>query len=398
MRKYMRRIWPLLAAYLLLTPSTAFAYLDPGSGSMLLYFIMGVFATLIYYFKGAVYAVRAFFSGGKVDQSLRDLSGIDILFYYEGGQYWNVYQPVIAALDKQGIKSAYYTSDASDPGLHSGYKHLKAAYIGDDLAAFTLLNNIRVRLFITTTPQLDVMQLKRSKGVQTYIHLIHAPTDVLIYKYFAFDFFDAVMCSGQHQIDGIRALEQAKNLPAKKLYETGLTYSDVLHRKKEQLRLQTESRAEQPLQSANPVTAHHGSNAVGIATGEATGKTILVAPTWYDGNLLEKYGSSLLLQLAQLGYEVILRPHPQTWVSKPELMESICTAIETQPNVRLDRNPSGEQSMAQADLLISDLSGIIFDFYFVFEKPVVLMKTDISTDGKEADFVEKEVWDIDNLA
>src|SRR5690625_6900726 len=105
MRKYRRRIWPRFAAVLLLTPRTAFAYLDPGSASMLLYFIMGVFATLIYYFKGAVYAVRAFFSGGKVDKSLRDLSGIDILFYSEGGQYWNVYQPVIAALDKQGIKS-----------------------------------------------------------------------------------------------------------------------------------------------------------------------------------------------------------------------------------------------------------------------------------------------------
>ena len=45
------------------------------------------------------------------------------------------------------------------------------------------------------------MQLKRSKSNE-YIHIIHSPTDCLMYNYFAFD-FDTIMCSGKHQIDSI---------------------------------------------------------------------------------------------------------------------------------------------------------------------------------------------------
>ena len=64
---------------------------------------------------------------------------------------------------------------------------MSAHYIGNDLTAFTLLNHIKVKVMIMTTPQLDVMHLKRSKNVEHYVHLIHAPTDTLVYKKYAFD-------------------------------------------------------------------------------------------------------------------------------------------------------------------------------------------------------------------
>lgn len=360
----------LLSGLLLLLPINAFAYLDPGSGSMLLYFIMGVFASLIYYFKGIVYKVRAFFSGGKADKGLRNLEGIDILFYSEGGQYWHVYQPVIAALDAKGIKSAYYTSSEKDPGLVADYKHLKKAYIGNDLSSFAILNNIKVKLFVTTTPQLDVMQLKRSKNVETYIHLIHAPTDALMYRYYSFDFFDVVMCSGEHQIESIRALEKERGTEIKELLATGLTYFDVLQRNKDELQ---------------------------ASLADEKQKTVLVAPTWFDGNLLEVHGAKPLLDIAEQGYQVILRPHPQTFVSKPDLMAKIEAEIDGQAAITIDRAPSGEASMAKADLLLSDLSGIIFDFYFVYEKPVILMSSGIPKAGQEAECVAKEVWEIEHL-
>lgn len=359
----------LFGAYLTVASAPAFAYLDPGSGSMLLYFIMGVFASMIYYFKGIAYKIRAFFSGSKIDKDLSNLDGIDILFHSEGGQYWNVFFPIIEELEKQGVKSAYYTQKDNDPGLQTDFKHLKAAYIGNDLSSFALLNNIKVKVFVSTTPQLDVMQWRRSKNVDHYIHIIHAPTGVLMYKYYSFDFFDSIMCSGAHQIESIRALEKARNLPAKELLETGLTYYDVMAKNKEDL-------PEKPTPEQ---------------------KTLLVAPTWKPDNLLEKYGSKPLLELAELGYKVIVRPHPQAFISTPEVMAQLEQDIKNNPNISMDTQPSGEVSMANSDLLISDLSGILFDYFFVFNKPVIAIKGSIEKVGKEVMSVTKEAWELSNL-
>ena len=301
---------------------------------MLLYFIMGVIATFIYFIKGIFYKVKAFITGGKIDKGLRDLNGADILFYSEGGNYWNVFLPVIEELEKRSIKSVYYTSGDKDPALETDFKYMSANYIGNDLTAFTLLNNIKVKVMIMTTPQLDIMHLKRSKNVGHYVHLIHAPTDALVYKKFAFDYFDSVMCSGQHQIESIRALEQKRDLPAKILYETGLTYYDVMYRDREKY-LQKEEK-----------------------------NTVLVAPTWGSNGMLTKFGIAPVKALLEADYHVILRPHPQMYVSQKELMDELEKELSIYSNLEIDIKPSGEDSMGRSDVMISDISGIIFDFLF----------------------------------
>jgi len=348
---------------LLLIISPSFAYLDPGTGSMLLYFIMGVIATFIYFIKGVYYKVKAFILGGKIDKGLRDLEGIDILFYSEGGNYWNVFLPVIEALETMQIKSAYYTASTDDPGLETSFQFLRSRFIGNDLSAFTLLNHIKVKVMVMTTPQLDIMHLKRSKYVNHYVHLIHAPTDALIYKKFAFDYFDSVMCSGLHQIESIRLLEIKRNLPVKVLFKTGLTYYDVMSKNKEKY-----------LKEKDKIV-------------------VLIAPTWGSNGMLEKFDITFIKVLLDEDYEVILRPHPQMYVSQKELMTGIEKELKVYTNLTIDTNISGEESMGKADILISDVSGIIFDFMFVFEKPVVVIESKLEKGGLEAEDVEKEIWE-----
>ena len=45
----------LLSVLLALCPSPAMAYLDPGSGSIIIYFIIGLFVTLIYSIKNLMF-------------------------------------------------------------------------------------------------------------------------------------------------------------------------------------------------------------------------------------------------------------------------------------------------------------------------------------------------------
>ncbi len=347
----------------------AYAYLDPGSGSMLLYFVMGVLASIIYYLKGVAFKIVSIVKGGRVDKKLNDLTGVDILFHSEGGQYWNVFLPIIEELEKRGVRSAYYTSSKDDPGLKSNFKKLRTAYIGGGLSAYALLNSIKVKVFVSTTPQLDVMQWRKSKHVHYYIHVIHAPTGVLMYKYYSFDFFDVIMCSGKHQIESIRALEKERGLPAKKILRTGLTYYDVMAKHLKEYPSQKENKR----------------------------KTLLIAPTWKADNLLERYGSEFLINLANKGYSIIVRPHPQSFISTPMLISNIEKEVSNHSGIKFDTNPSGANSMSEADLLISDLSGVLFDFFFVFLKPVIVIRGTIETAGKEAKSVEKTPWELDKV-
>lgn len=350
----------ILLSLLLISP--AFAYLDPGTGSMLVYFVMGVFATIIYYFKSFFYKLQALIKGGKIDKSLLSLDGIDILFFSEGAQYTNVFLPIIKELEKRGVKSAYYTMGANDPLLDMEFEHLKKLYIGSSLGAFAIMNRVETKLVVMTTPQLDVMQLRRSKNVEKYIHIVHAPADVLLYKKFAFDYFDVIMCSGDHQKRGLRALEAARDLPPKLLLETGLTYYDVMAQK--------------------------------IPDQPDDGQTILVAPTWGASSMLNKYGLEPLRSLVATGKNIILRPHPQSFISEKDLMTEIENAFATNQNFTIDKNPTGEISMQKASVMISDISGIIFDFFFIYEKPLVLLEGAYTKDGYEAEDVEFDPWEI----
>lgn len=335
---------------------------------MLIYFIVGVVAALAYSVRDFFYRAIAFFSGKKVSKDLRTVEE-DILLFSEGAQYYQVFLPVIRALNALGARVAYYTMDEKDPILSVSFANLRAVFIGNGLSAFALMNNLHAKVVAMTTPQLDVMYLKRSKNVAHYAHIIHAPTDALFYKKFAFDYFDSVLCSGAHQIPSVRALEKARGLPAKALYETGLTYYDEMLLQKEAVAKDSAAKA------------------------AASAKVCLVAPTWGVNSMLTKFKTAPIEKLLKAGFHVILRPHPQTYISQKDLIEGIEAALAKYPNAEIDRAPSPLAAMARADVLLSDVSGIIFDFAFIYEKPIVLMENKIKREGFEAEDVEQPIWE-----
>ena len=94
--------------------------------------------------------------------------------------------------------------------------------------------------------------------------------------------------------------------------------------------------------------------------------TILIAPMWGKNGLLTRTGSMIPKLLAQAGYHVILRPHPQSFISDKELMDKLQSELKSFDNIEWDRNPDGFKSLSRAQLMISDVSGVIFDFAFIF--------------------------------
>lgn len=242
-----------------------------------------------------------------------------------------------------------------------------AKYIGAGTKAYAHLAMLEAAVCAMTTPGLDVLQIKRSKGVKHYVYLIHAPTDVGTYKQYSFDYFDSVFVSGEHQIRSLRKLEELRGTPRKDLRKVGCLYYDDMQRQ---------------LRELDPVPRSE------------TRTTVLVAPTWGQNGLLKRLGTRVLAPLLDKQWTIILRPHPQTFLSEKDLLDSIREEVRNRPNLLWDDDPDPTQSMAAADVLISDLSGIVFDFAFLFEKPVITLKYEVNKVGQEASDFPWDSWEL----
>lgn len=341
-------------------------YIDPASTSALLYIIVALVATIVFTLRGFFYKLKNLVMG-KGFSAGNDFKDTDIIFYSEGKQYWSVFSPIIKALEKKKVPCAYLTSDKNDPGLSYQSDYYKSKFIGNLAMTSVYLNKLKAKFVGMTTPQLDVMMIRRSKKVQHYAHIVHAPIDVFTYRKFAFDYFDSVFCSGPHQIKGIKKLEEKRGTQKKKLLETGLTYYDSM------------------LEEINH-----------LPKPEVKNKVILVAPTWKEYSLLNRLGIPFFEKLlSNSTYDVILRPHPQSYTSFPELMRKIEAHFQDEPRIIIDRNPLATESMMKADLMISDLSGVFWDFAFLYAKPVLLLKTQFDTiEGFEGSELDYQMWEM----
>lgn len=357
-----------LAFLLLILSDNAHAYLDPASGSAIVYIVISVASAGFFYLRNFAFDLYHFLAL-KLKFKTISHSQNSIVFYSEGKQYWYVFKSTLLALNAKGERVLFLTSDKNDEAFKSASDQLEVRYIGPMNVAGAYLRQLKADIVVMTTPQLDVLTLRRSKFVKHYCHIVHAPVDVFTYRKFAFDYFDSVFCSGEHQIKSIRFLEQKRHTNPKLLEKVGCTYYDHLVEEVKKIEVIKSSR-----------------------------KVVLVAPTWKEYSLLHNYGGAFFHQLlANDGVEVILRPHPQIYISYPEIISSIEGQFKDHPRFSVDRNPSGAQSMKRSDVMISDLSGIIWDYVYLFQKPVLLMKTPLNLDGFEATELTHPMWELESI-
>ena len=284
----MRRTLPITFVILsiLLEPQAAHAYLDPGTGSMLLSVFVGLISGVYFVIRKLPSTLRSLFFRltGKTDA----LKHNTLTFYAESAAYWTTFRPILVALEKLGVESSYLTSDEKDPVFASDLKCVHPRFIGKSNTAYTALGFLQTKVFVLTTPGIDVLQIRRSPGVGRYVHVVHAVGDIHTYKLFSFDYYDAVYCAGPGQVKSLRALEALRGTRPKELPQLGCPYLDGL--------------VERARKAASPEEG-----------------TVIVAPTWGRNGLLTRTGAMIPKMLAQAGFRVILRPHPQSFVSEPEL-------------------------------------------------------------------------------
>lgn len=335
------------------------AYIDPGTGSMLFTILIGLISALVYGLRGLFIKLRFKLSGGKRVE-IKDF--IPYAIYSEGKRYLNTFKPICDEFENRGINLVYYTSSEDDPLLNNDYKYVKCEYIGEGNKAFTKLNFLKADILLSTTPGLEVYQWKRSKDVKYYVHIPHMANDISCYRMFGLDYYDAILLSGDYQIDQIRKLEKLRNLPSKDIKIVGVTYLDELKK-----RLDKE----------------------GKVNNTDNKKTVLLAPSWGPSSILNKYGSKIIDELINTGYNIIVRPHPQSFTSEKELIDNL---MNKYPNIEWNKDSDNFNVLNKSDILISDFSGVIFDFSLVFDKPVIYADTSFDYSPYDAYWLNEPLW------
>ncbi len=345
-------------------------YIDPGTGSMLFTILIGIVTSLMFVWKKLVLRLKFFLHGGRVEASRERYPYV---IFSDSKRYWNVFQPICEQFEKRQIPLEYLTASPDDPALEQKYEYVHCQFIGENNKAYAKLNMLEAGILLSTTPGLDVYQWKRSQNVRWYVHTFHAVDEGTGYRMFGMDYYDAVLLSGAFQEKYIRKLEQLRGLPGKELLVVGSTYMDALKEKLDH----------------SPQEKEVGK--------ETKRRTVLLAPSWGESSILTKYGAKILEALTATGYHIIVRPHPQSVISEKTILEPLTKAFPDSDALRWNYDNDNFEVLREADLMITDFSGIIFDYALVFGKPIIYADTSFDSAPYDAAWIEEPLWRFEVL-
>lgn len=337
-------------------------YIDPGTGSMLFTLFIGIATAVVFGARSLFIKLKLIFAKDKTNAI--EKNKIQYVIFSDHKRYWNVFKPIVEEFESREIPITYYTASSDDPSLSNNYKYANCVFIGEGNKAIAKMNFLNAKICISTTPGLDVLQWKRSKEVEYYVHIPHSIDDVpATYKMFGLDHYDSVLTTGTHQEKVIRELEKIRNQNPKEVVCVGCTYLDEMLKRKSNL-------AENTLE----------------------GKTVLLAPTWGQNGLLTKYGTKLIDALLMTDYSIVVRPHPQSLTAEKDLLNELQNHYSENSRVNWNFDNDNFEILSKSDIMISDFSGVIYDYTLIFDKPVFYANASFNTSQYDADWLDEEVW------
>lgn len=332
-----------------------FAYLDPGSGNALICLILSLAGAAVYFVKSLFYRLIGFFTGKKVNRQTEVVP--DLVIFSEGKTYFLTFKGIIEELIARKIHFTYLSMDVLDPALEIDSEYMHSKYVGEGAIGFSRIEQCAGRILLATTPNIGCpgYPLRRPRGIRLMVHVCHSVCDLTYLKVGSLDHYDVSFDLGPWMEPRTRIVEKKRNLTPHRCFPIGLPYMDELIREHQQVKARVSEREQDEDK-------------------EAPKPCILIAPSWGAKNSLKIFGSKFIDELLRLNYQVILRPHPQSFKFDEKFYEELRERLNKAPNFHYDTAISGTESMSKADLLISDVSGFRFDFAFIYGKPVLTLK------------------------
>lgn len=274
-----------------------------------------------------------------------------LVFYSESSGFYKYYKGIIEYILKNtNIAVHYITSDPNDQvfAISQSQPRLKPYYIAEK-RLITLMMKLDCDVMVMTMPDIENFHIKRSyvrKDIE-YVYVPHCIDSInMTMRTGAVDHYDSVLCVGKHQKEEITNTEAVYGLPHKTLVDWGYTLLD-------------EMRAQYA------ASAHE----------DKPGKKILIAPSWQKNNIVDSCLEEILDTLKGRGYQITVRPHPQEVRLKQAYMEQLEAKYAADRDVEIQTDFSSNSTVFEADLLITDWSGITYEYAFTTLRPVLFIDT-----------------------
>ena len=272
-----------------------------------------------------------------------------IVFYAENKASINHFNSLIHELtENMNLDICYVTSVKDDPIHENINPKIRSFYIGDGTVRTKFFLGLKAKILIMDMPDLETYHIKRSKIYPVhYIYIFHSIFSVHSYlRKGAVDNYDTIFCVGPHHKNEIQETEKIYNLKPKNLISFGFPRLDTLLNEKQNY-------------SKNFDTNNNN--------------LILLTPSYGKNNLLEICGFELIKILLESNFKVLLRPHFKILKDSKKLISKILDEFGNNPNFSLENGVIPSKLFHSSICMISDWSGISFEYAFTFERPVIFI-------------------------
>lgn len=290
-----------------------------------------------------------------------------IVFYSEKNGFYKYFRDVIEAIQRRtDIIIHYISSDPEDEIFSLESDSFHTYYIEEKL--MVLMMRMDADIVVMTTPDLQKYYIKRSmvRDDVEYVYIDHGMNSVnLMLRKGALDAFDTVFCSNDSVLQEIRAQEKVYGLKPKTLVKYGYAMIDQM--------IRTYS-DQPPVKNEPPV--------------------ILIAPSWQEDNIMDICIDGILRNLLPLQLQVIVRPHPQYVRHYPEKLDALRKNYRDFTNFCLQEDFSSNQTVFNADILVTDWSGIAYEYAFTTLKPCLFINTPMKVMNPDYRDIGLEPFDL----
>lgn len=272
-----------------------------------------------------------------------------LVFYSEKNGFYKYFKDIIEIILKRtDIVIHYITSDPHDEALKLQSENFQVYYIGEK-KLIVLMMKMDADMVVMTTPDLQKYHLKRSmvRDDVEYVYIDHGINSTnLMFKKHALDYFDTVFISNDISYQEIKQQEALYGLKPKTLVKYGYGLIDNM----------IESYEKQPAVNNEP-------------------KVILIAPSWQEENILDLCIDEILQHLLGCGYHIILRPHPQYIRHFESKLAALKEKYAGYSDFEMQMDFSSNETVYNADILMTDWSGIAYEYSFSTLKPILYINT-----------------------
>ncbi len=292
-----------------------------------------------------------------------------LVFYSENNGFYKYFKDVIEyILAKTDITIHYISGDINDRVFDLTSDNFQTYYVSEN-KLIMLMMKMDADMVVLTMPDLQKYHIKRSiiRSDIEYIYMDHGINSLnMMLRKHAVDYFDTIFAANDLVFNEIRKQEEVYGLKEKNIVKYGYCLID------------------------NMIDAYNKQEKQ-----ENKKPVILIAPSWQPDNILDSCIEDILDSILNGKYSVIVRPHPQYVRHCMDKLEVLKDKYSSFNDFELQTDFSSNSTVFNADILMTDWSGIAYEYSFTTLKPTFFVNTPMKVMNPDYKEIDVTPFDIE---